>query len=95
MASVASQRVSARRLDDPHPANPLILTGPDGWGDVPGFSGPNDVADALVRVSSYAGNVKILDYNEHYIPVPPSFLSNMDKLEEVTLFSDINHQGEW
>ena len=52
------------------------------------------MADALVRVSRYASNVKILDYNEHYIPVPPSFLTNMGKLEEVTLFTDRDHQGE-
>lgn len=72
-----------------------ISAGPDGWGNVPGFSSPNDVADGLVRISSRASNLKILDYNERYIPVPPMLLSNLLKLEKVTLYSDMNHQGEW
>ena len=70
------------------------LAGPDGWGDVPGYSSPKDVAAGLVRVSSCAGNVHMLDYNERYIPVPPSFLSNLGKLDKITLYSDNNHQGK-
>ena len=36
----------------------------------------------------------MLDYNERYIPVPPSFLSNLGKLDKITLYSDNNHQGK-